>query len=275
VAVRTARRKSTYRLCVRISLSVVAALRPALTSGAGAPQEPETTTFRAGVEVVRLPLTVRGADDRLVTTLSRDDFRLLVGGRPSAIDVFPDRTHALAVALLVNTWTDGEVLERYRAIGRAFVDALEASDRATIGSFSREIAINFVRDGGQDCAPGSSTTGTCGSRRTNRRRRRRRRRRSSSWSARWSTSSSPRRRSREGTISSRSRLATRDSRLAVRNRDPGCGIRFACLAVACRRRGAFGFSRKNSRAVVQGPSPFRLFGLCDRAALARPSSIPR
>ncbi len=42
----------------------------------------------------------------------------------------------------------------------------------------------------------SSTTGTCGSRRTNRRRRRRRRRRSSSSSARWSTSSNRKRPSR-------------------------------------------------------------------------------
>ena len=49
-------------------------------------------------------------------------------------------------------------------------------------------------DPGRDRA--SSTTGTCGSRRTNRRHRRRRRRRSSSWNARWSTSWSRKRRSR-------------------------------------------------------------------------------
>ena len=60
----------------------------------------------------------------------------------------------------------------------------------------------------------SSTTGTCGSRRTSRRRRRRRRRRSSSWSARWSTSWSRKRRSR-GTRSSNGcwRLATGCSKL--------------------------------------------------------------
>src|SRR5574338_1434211 len=103
---RTAGRKSICRLYLGVSLCVVAAVLPALTSGAGSAQEPETNTFRAGVEVLRLPVTVRGPDDRLVTGLSRDDFRVFVGGRPTAIDVFSDRTQALAVGLLFNTWTD-------------------------------------------------------------------------------------------------------------------------------------------------------------------------
>ena len=66
-------------------------------------------------------------------------------------------------------------------------------------------------DPGRDRA--SSTTGTCGSRRTSRRRRRRRPRRSSSSSARWSTSWSRKRRSR-GTRSS-SALPIGDCRLPI------------------------------------------------------------
>jgi Ca-activated chloride channel family protein len=108
----------------------------------GHAQEAGRSTFRAGVEIVRLPITVRGEDDRIVTTLSRGDFRVFVDGRPVEIELFSTRTRPLAVALLFNTSTNGEVLEHYRALGRAFVDALDPLDRATIGSFSHEVALS-------------------------------------------------------------------------------------------------------------------------------------
>jgi VWFA-related protein len=107
-------------------------------------QEPSARAqvpFRTDVEMVGLSVTVRDREDRLVTTLSRDDFRLVVNRKPVAIEVFSKQSRPLAVAILANTlgW---QHVERMRAVGRALVDALDADDRAVIGSFSTHVAIS-------------------------------------------------------------------------------------------------------------------------------------
>jgi len=51
------------------------------TRGLAAAQEQQSPqiTFRAGVEMVRLAVTVRDRSGRLVTDLARQDFEVLVG----------------------------------------------------------------------------------------------------------------------------------------------------------------------------------------------------
>jgi VWFA-related protein len=99
--------------------------------------------FRAGIEMVRLTLTVRDRNERLITDLTRDDFVVLVDGRPVDIAVFSRDRYPVTAALLFGT-ANGQILDQLRAVGRGLVAALEPDDRAAIGSFSNEAAMSPV-----------------------------------------------------------------------------------------------------------------------------------
>jgi VWFA-related protein len=109
--------------------------------GAQAPFEGSQVRFRSDVEMVGVSVTVRDRHDRLVTDLTRDDFRLVVNRQPVAIEVFSKQSRPLAMVILANTLS-WQYIERIRAVGRALVDALGADDRAVIGSFSTHVAIS-------------------------------------------------------------------------------------------------------------------------------------
>jgi len=121
-------------------LATIAGAMMGVVSG----QEPGETvqTFRAGVDVAILRLTVRNPDNRLVTNLERDDFRVLVDGQPAEIVAFAVETKPLAIALMINTWMDILPYDRLRGIGYALVDALLPGDVLVVGSFAQEIAIS-------------------------------------------------------------------------------------------------------------------------------------
>ena len=69
------------------SVALVALALSALPSS-GAPQQPPTPVFAAGVDLVRLDVVVLDEDGRPVTGLSRDDFVVEEEGRPQAIGSF-------------------------------------------------------------------------------------------------------------------------------------------------------------------------------------------
>ncbi len=123
------------------------------TSGRGVvraqePDQAQELTFRASVEMVRLTLTVRDRDGRLLTNLTRDDFEVLVNGRPVEIEIFASERRPITVGLLfgnIGGYVRGyERLEKLRAAGRGLVEALEPDDRAVIGSYGIEIALSPI-----------------------------------------------------------------------------------------------------------------------------------
>ena len=85
------------------SLMIVCLIHPALQGQSGQPSDPARPTFRAGVETVVLSVTVRDRTNHLVTTLDRDDFRLLVDGRPVKVEVFSHERRPLMLGILLNT----------------------------------------------------------------------------------------------------------------------------------------------------------------------------
>jgi hypothetical protein len=94
------------------------------------------------VHTVGLSVTVRDRNDRLVTDLTRDDFRLVVSRRSIEIGVFSRESRPLAVAILAHTLGGRERVETVRRVARALVDALGPDDRAVIGVFSHAVAVS-------------------------------------------------------------------------------------------------------------------------------------
>jgi DNA-directed RNA polymerase subunit beta' len=107
--------------------------------------------------------------------------RVIASGRPSGAGPAAAARHHEGVALdrlvhLGGVVPGDDARAHRRRRSRARIDHLRGlKENVTMGRLI-------------PAGPASSSTGTCGSRRTSRRRRRRRRRRSWSWSARWSTS---------------------------------------------------------------------------------------
>jgi VWFA-related protein len=122
------RRPSPWVVCLAAGLSI------------GAQQQP---VFRSSVDSVAIWVTVNGPDGRLVPDLQRDDFRILDDGVPAPITVFSNETQTITAVLMMDTSPSmvGR-LQWMRAAAGHFVEALAGADRAAIGSFGFEIAVN-------------------------------------------------------------------------------------------------------------------------------------
>jgi len=105
------------------------------------PADAPRVTFRAGVETIVVGVTARDARGRLVTTLGRDDFQLLIDGRSVPIEVFSKERHELRLGILLHRGSAAS-MARARDIGLALVDSLEPRDQAFIGTFGLEIALS-------------------------------------------------------------------------------------------------------------------------------------
>ena len=127
-------------LCGWAAWSILLLAAP-LGSQGPPPPDAERPTFRAGVETVVVSVTVRDRRSRLVTTLAREDFRLLVDGRPVNIEVFTNERRPLMLGILLSTSHESGVA-RMRDVGRALVDALEPAEFAAVGTYALEIAIS-------------------------------------------------------------------------------------------------------------------------------------
>jgi hypothetical protein len=77
-------------------LATIAAAMAVVVSGQQAPGE-VVETFRAGVDISTIALTVRNPYGRLITDLNRDDFRVLVDRRPVPIVAFSKESQPLTV----------------------------------------------------------------------------------------------------------------------------------------------------------------------------------
>lgn len=111
-----------------------------------APAQPPV--FRSTVATVSVWATVRDSQGRFVPNLTKDDFDLRVGGKPTEIAVFSNDEQPITVCLLIDM--SGSVVRRFLRMRDGaihFVRALKDADRARIGSFGAEIAISPVLTG--------------------------------------------------------------------------------------------------------------------------------
>ena len=104
-------------------------------------QRPAVPRFRSGVDLVKVTVTVRDAEGRLVGDLTRDDFEILEDGRPQRITQF-DRGRvpvSLGVILDVSQSMLGQRMDDARAALRRFlVDLLEPNDEVFLMVFNHD-----------------------------------------------------------------------------------------------------------------------------------------
>ncbi len=100
-------------------------------------------TFRGGVSTVSIYATVRAADGRLVTDLTRDDFEINDEGKVRDVTVFSSEIVPITVTMMLDMSGSQEAgVEWMRDAAYAFVDELLPADRARLGTFGTEIAIS-------------------------------------------------------------------------------------------------------------------------------------
>ena len=106
--------------------------------------------FRAGVDVVRLPVVVTGGDGQLVRHLTAADFEVREDGRPQTIAYFAEGAPGEGLPLHLGLLLDrsGSMENDLEASGRAavqFVSALEEAVDVTSVEFDTSVRISRFR----------------------------------------------------------------------------------------------------------------------------------
>ena len=109
-----------------------------LVSGvASAPAQP---TFRAGVKIVPLYVTVTDADKRLVPDLVADDFTILEDNKPRKVELFQSETLPITVVVMLDTSGSMTLaLDSVKAGAEQFLLRLLPADRGMVGAFNDKI----------------------------------------------------------------------------------------------------------------------------------------
>lgn len=112
---------------------------------AAAQNSVDSTTFSADVRVVNLLAVVKGTSGRLRNDLARNDFQLLVDGRPQAISYFSRQTNLpLTLGLLVDTSASMlPVFDAERTASTKFLKQVlrNPDDTALLVRFDRDVKL--------------------------------------------------------------------------------------------------------------------------------------
>jgi VWFA-related protein len=118
-----------------------------------APQQPQEPTYRAGNSTVAVYATITGPDGRLVPDLPQNAFSIHDNGKNQPLTLFANTVQPITAVVLLDR--SGSMRSNFQLVEKAaenFVDALQADDKARIGSFSNRIQIDprdFTSDHGQ------------------------------------------------------------------------------------------------------------------------------
>ncbi len=150
----------TTRAAALLTLMAIVAASHGLV---GAPQTP---TFRAGVEAVRVDVLVT-EDNRTVPGLRAEDFEVRDNGVPQEVRVVDSARLPLNVVLALDASASvtGERLQHLKEAARAVVGGLSEKDRAALLTFSHTLRLESpltsdfagVRAGIERIAPAGST----------------------------------------------------------------------------------------------------------------------
>ena len=128
----------------RLGSSLLMALFPML----GAAQQPPTFTEEIEVRVMDLDVSVTEKNGRPVTDLRRENFKVLVDGKPVPIDYFARVDEGTIHAPDLATASPDQVLDAYRRGGEAFVPRhfLLYVDLGHLAPSGRKRALESLRD---------------------------------------------------------------------------------------------------------------------------------
>jgi Ca-activated chloride channel homolog len=109
---------------------------------AAAQLQAQRGTFRAGVDLVTLSVTVTGPNGRYISDLEAGDFTILEDGKKQEISIFERAKSPLAVSLLIDS--SGSMFRQMPMAQRAameFVARLRPGDVAQIVDFDRRVQV--------------------------------------------------------------------------------------------------------------------------------------
>ena len=115
----------------------------------GQPQPPQPPTFRAGVDVVSLNVTVSDRDGRFVTGLAPEEFLVYEDGVLQEITFFSRRQLPIALALLIDTSASmDERMTTAQTAAIGFARRLRPEDLAEVIDFDNRVDIlqTFTND---------------------------------------------------------------------------------------------------------------------------------
>jgi Ca-activated chloride channel family protein len=122
---------------IAVTATVALALPAGASDGPSGPDATVRSTFRSGVDVVALSVTVLDPQARLLAGLSRDHFSVFEDGVRQDIAYFETSEVPLDLALLIDTSVSMEPrLGFVQKAATGFVDALRDGDRAAVYAFN-------------------------------------------------------------------------------------------------------------------------------------------
>jgi len=125
--------------CV-LCLAIVTAL-----FAAGAPLRGQQATFRAGIDLVQMGVTVTDRKGEFIADLTRDDFEVIEDGRKQTLTYFAsgiDETIPLHVGLLFDTsGSMGEDINLSRSAAIRFLNTLSQAEDMTLVDFDTEVRV--------------------------------------------------------------------------------------------------------------------------------------
>ena len=132
---------------VTACLSMSVADRPVAASGGFGPAAGQQTTFRSGIDLVTVGVTVADKRGNYLTALTADDFDVLEDGHPQTIKLFARGEDAVSapemhVGLLFDTsdsMNDDIALSRSAAV--RFLNTLSDAKDMTLVDFDTEVRI--------------------------------------------------------------------------------------------------------------------------------------
>ena len=106
----------------------------------------EQQTFKSGVNLVQVPVVVRGKDGALVRGLTRDDFQLTENGAAQTVQFFsegaPGERLPLHIGLLLDvSGSMGADLAQAQTAAVRFVNALDEARDVTLVDFDTEVRV--------------------------------------------------------------------------------------------------------------------------------------
>ena len=113
------------------------------------PPQQQAPVFRTTTETVAVPTTVFDRYGELLTSLTREDFKVFDEGHRQTITNFTNGLQSISAVVLVDTSASmTTVLERARVAAEQFIIRLRPGDRATVGTFNDKVVIspNFTGD---------------------------------------------------------------------------------------------------------------------------------
>jgi Ca-activated chloride channel family protein len=129
--------------CVWAALA--AAAPPRVSAGGPQAQTPppaQVGTFRSGVDLVALNVTVTDASNRFVTDLGAEDFLVFEDGARQEVGYFSRTNLALSVSLLIDSSASMEdKMRTTQEAASAFVQSLRPEDRAQVVDFDSRVSV--------------------------------------------------------------------------------------------------------------------------------------